>query len=97
MKAVLVENFSWLTFADLRGFQLFRDDERLPGMIVVDVNNFDTSFKTAFWNYSSSCATVTYEDKLDGHDRRVFKSIQFGPFAVIDFDETKAAIQAAIV
>lgn len=97
MKAVFAEGNGWLTFADLRGFTLERDDgERLPGLFTVDVNNFDRSFQTEFDRYSSTNATVVYEDELDDHDRRVFKSIHWGPFAVIDFDETKAAIRAAI-
>jgi len=50
--------FEWIPYAQLRGVILSKNNQKLPGMLVVDLAQLDTSFDMAIKNYMSTYHVV---------------------------------------
>lgn len=85
MKAVQVESHRWCTFTDLTGFTLFRDDEQLPGMITVALNDLERSLEAEIRRYSTQYHTA--QKHPDGT-----RTLNSGPFSTVTHAEVLKAI-----
>lgn len=100
MKAVKVENFSWL-YCDRAGIVFQNDDgTTINGMMVIDPYDIHGSFHTEWKRYSETNATVKYKTDangdlvLDDKKNRIFESISYGPFSDITKDQAWEAVHA---
>lgn len=84
MIAEKVESFRWVGYGSTAGFVLSLDDgTRLPGLVVLDMNDFERSLDTE----------VARLEMSHGICDRVTKETTFGPwFSPIDRAEIKTAI-----
>lgn len=88
MIATKVETHRWVSYAKLVGFTLAKDEKSLPGMVSIDVDNFDRSLDSEVERLKNDYGTYD----------ATTKKVTFGPwFTPVDRDEIAAAIQAALV
>ena len=87
MNATIAETFPW-TYADLVGLTLHSAEGQLPGLIVVDRDNLDSSLQKELTRYQTDFRWCT---KQDGET-----VCHIGPWASIDTAEVEAAVRAAI-
>ena len=91
MKAEIVETFRWSSSESLRGLVLYKDNVRLPGLIVVrqSSNSLPSDIVRELLRYGTEYCTVHKND--DGTYRA-----EFGPWAVVDGAKALTAILEAL-
>ena len=85
--AIKSETYSWMPYTKSIGFELFRDDVKLPGLFVIDTENLEFSFDGEFQRLQTSHGICDATTKITA----------FGPwFDPIDRDEILSAIKLAL-
>jgi len=84
VKATLVETFSWIDYASVRGFILHENDVQLPGMIVIDMANVHDTLDSAIQEYKFR---YTLTEKINNEI-----VLHSGPRTIFDADEVRKAI-----
>ena len=77
VRAEVVESFRYLACNRLRGCVFYRGQDRLPGMVVIDLDDVHASIKKEYAYYSTSYVRVGGST---------------GPWAEVEFDEFEQAL-----